>query len=111
MHCFTRYHNESLIDSILDYVKEENFTANPCVVEQYGNSVRFSLPFDDTADPVPLGHLFGSLERNKDRLNISEYCVSVSKHARRTHALARDCAPTPLRAHTGGNDHTRTNFP
>ena len=101
-HCFTRYHNESLIDSILDYVKEENFTANPCVVEQYGNSVRFSLPFDDTADPVPRGHIFGSLERNKDRLNISEYCVSVSKHARETHA--RTSCPR-LRTHAPAHAH------
>ena len=73
-----RFHNESLIEGLLEYVKQEEFTKTPRVVEQYGQSVRLSLPFDDSASPVPLGKLFGSLERNKDRLSIAEYCVGTT---------------------------------
>eukprot|EP00501_MAST-03F_sp_TOSAG23-6_P000357 GSMAST32.ASY1.ANO1.364.1 assembled CDS len=69
---------EDVLDNLLAWCKQ-NISPDAVLVEQHGNSLRLSLPFSEDVDNgsmgVPLGKVFGLLERNKDALGLSEYCV------------------------------------
>eukprot|EP00501_MAST-03F_sp_TOSAG23-6_P001513 GSMAST32.ASY1.ANO1.1574.1 assembled CDS len=90
-----RYESFNVLDNLLAWCKQ-NISPDAVLVEQHGNSLRLSLPFSEDVDNGSMGvgnnggsnnvgsignnggsnnGVFGLLERNKDALGLSEYCV------------------------------------
>eukprot|EP00941_MAST-03F_sp_MAST-3F-sp1_P006540 g6540.t1 len=63
---------EERVVAILNWCKKV-LSPQSSLVEQHGNTLRFSLPFDGEAQPI--AEVFGLLERSKTALSILDYCV------------------------------------
>jgi ATP-binding cassette subfamily A (ABC1) protein 1 len=73
----TWWMGESRTEGLLSWARE-HLSPGARLVEQHGNSLRVQLPqpAGQGAEAVSLGRIFGLLERQKQALGLSEYCVS-----------------------------------